>query len=208
MTLMRRLGTVCLIAGAALALAGVGTAAAEQGVFCKANETPCKSTNQWPKGTEVFLESTEVLRLATEPGFEYGCNEFLLKGEITATGGSTETVAAALPLQGIAPCTCSSTSIQAGNMRFNWLSGTMNAAVTVEKFDFSFYCASTGIGCTFSGKITKGVTLTGGAPAVLTFNEVSLPKTAGPIGICGTSGTLSAKGNFGGLFGPLYVSNA
>ena len=92
-------------------------------------------------------------------------------------------------------------------MKFNWLSGTMNASVKVTGLEYRFNC-ETIFGesvCTVGDEFEEGVTFTGGNPAVLKF-EAAPTAVSGPFFPCGTSAKLSVEFDVV-TPKPLYVSN-
>jgi hypothetical protein len=208
---MRKFVVGCAVAVLAFAFAGVGTAAAEQSTFCKANETPCASGNHYASGTEFVLKSKGAIKWATNAEglkYEVSCTGAEFKGKTTTTGGSSETVEVSFTSQFLSGCNCSFSTLQLAKMKFNWTSGTMNASVTTNGLEYSFTC-ETALGqvtCAYGGEIKEGATLTGGNPAVLTYKEAPVPKTAGNF-LCGTQAKLSVEFEVAAPK-PLYVSNA
>jgi hypothetical protein len=213
MDYLKKIGTAVLLAVAAMAIMGAGSAAAEQSVFCKVNETPCASGNQYPKGTEVVLKSKGAITWTTyvekEKIKSFSCLGAEFKGETTATGGSTETVGVTFHTQLLSSCTCPFETIRNAKMKFNWVSGTMNATVTSEGPDYRFVCSGPIFGthhCTFEGDFQEGITLTGGNPAILAFKEAPVQQVTGGLP-CGTEARLNVEFEVS-TPKPLYVSNA
>jgi hypothetical protein len=198
---LKRFGIGCLLATAALAIAGSASASAEQSTFCKVNETPCSSLNHYPSGTPFVLTAKGTLKWVSYLfGAEYRkfeCVGGKFEGKTTTTGGSTQAVEVSYSSVIVGSCTSAVVTLQVPKMKFNWNSGTMNAAVTTNGFSYQF------AECRFWGEeIKEGTTLAGGSPAVLTFKEAPVK----PEG-CGTTAKFS--GEFEVLAPkPLYVSSS
>ncbi|HEY8502167.1 MAG TPA: hypothetical protein VIL21_05740 [Solirubrobacterales bacterium] len=209
---LERLALVCLLITAMLAVIGAGTASAEQSTFCKANETPCEPGNHYPAETELALQSTGYLVFTTEnaEGLQYWsfvCEEFELEGSTTTTGSSTEPVEVAFVPQFFSNCSCATVTLQAGNMKIDWTSGTMSGTGVAEGVQISWGCDfKGGPDCAYGGAVNEGITLTGGNPAVLSFEKAQLAKISGGI-FCPAFGRLSVEFDVVSPT-PLYVSDA
>ncbi len=205
---LKKLGFVCLMITAAVAVAGASSAAAEQSVFCKVNETPCSAGNRYANGTEFVLKSKGPLKWV---GYFEGiqvrkveCQSAEFKGKIVNAGGSTETAEVAFTTQLLSNCGgCSITTLQSAKMKFNWISGTMNGSLTTNGFEYGFTCSSTY--CVYGSEI-KGSTLIGGNPASVAFAEAAIPVVSGSGLACGKTAKFSGEFEVS-TPKPLYVSN-
>ncbi|HEU5062516.1 MAG TPA: hypothetical protein VFT79_05105 [Solirubrobacterales bacterium] len=208
---LKKLGIACLLAVAAMAVGGAGSAAAAQSTFCKVNETPCKSGNHYPSGTEFVLKSTGPIKWVSsfegEPTLQVTCESAEFKGKTSTTGGSAQTVEVAFTTQFLSNCgQCGITTLQTAKMKFNWVSGTMDASVTTTGLEYRFNCKTIlgEVSCTYGGEIKEKTTLTGGNPAVLKFEAA--PVTASGGLPCGNQAELTGEFDVT-TPKPLYVSN-
>jgi hypothetical protein len=132
---MKHLKTLVLAAvaaGALMAFFGAGTASAT--VLCSTTIETCPTAQKWGaipldfslvKGGSANLTETSSKSIVT-------CTESTVKGEITNTGSSTETVTGPVPELTFKKCNLPVTVLKVGKLEVHSIAGTSSGTVTAD----------------------------------------------------------------------------
>lgn len=205
---MKQRNFLGLIAVMALALTGLLAAgSANATVLCSANQTPCSGGSRYGLNTELqaqLVSGTKTLLSVSSGtgGFTWECNGANLSGNTETEGSATTTVEGKLTGISFSECNCSVTVLKNGTFVLHHTGGTMNAAMTIEGFEWKVTCGI--MHCVFNGNITSGLTLEGGAPGKILAAGATLPTSGESTLLCG-KGSLTAEYEVTKP-SPLYVS--
>jgi hypothetical protein len=188
MKFIKMLGLVAAAAMAAMALVGASSASAT--VLCKVapTENKCPAGSTYGAGT-VIKGTTEVATL-TSPAGNVTCHSET-EAKTANAGGAAETVKGEITALSFNNCVLdplkTECTVETNNLPYNaevhWTSGTNNGTLTVEKHagggnpGATVTCAGV-IECTFSNTLFN-LPVTGGNPATVTANEVTLLREGG-----------------------------
>jgi hypothetical protein len=157
------------------------------GVLCKGVSKPCSL--KYGSGTPLSAKLKAGVTSTLEAGFaNIKCEESSMTGEVQDPGSSIEPVVGVWSSWTFGGCNCSVTVPSAGNFGTDWTSEN-NGAVTLSGLETKVDCG--GKECTFGGAV-KGITLTGGNPAVIKITAVPIPKKTG-IAECSSSSKWTAE---------------
>lgn len=164
---------------AAMALLGAGTASATK--LCSENKSPCPAGSTIGSGSSIngqLVSGTKAVFVTTLTTVE--CSESTISGKTTSAGGAGVAVKGEISsvvwkscTSGLGSCTTSATGLP-------WLSEVTgsggNGTMTVSNAGGKFTCG--GISCEYS-TTSAATSVTGGNPAIVKANKVSLSKKSG-----------------------------
>jgi hypothetical protein len=190
---LKMLALAAVAAGALMAFIGAGTASAT--VLCSTTVETCPTAQKWGNISLDFSLVKETSAKLTETSGKsiVTCTESTVKGEITNTGSSTETVTGPVTELTFKKCNLPVTVLKVGKLEVHSIAGTSNGTVTADgAFEVTVNTVLFG-SCIF--KVEAGTdlgTLEEGKPGTLEWNVVA-EKTGGNNPPCPETSFWSAK---------------
>jgi hypothetical protein len=170
---------------AVLAIFGAGTASAT--VVCKTSTSPCASP--YLKGTTFKSVLTPGTTAVFKAGFmTIECTEGSGSVETTTNGSATETVKGITKTLSFGGCNAEFKVLKTGTGEIHWTSKT-NGTFTAEGMEVTG--SALGVDCVYGGKISSGITLTGGTKPTITINA-KVPLISGGF-LCANPGQMTAS---------------
>jgi len=173
MKIIKMLGLAAVAAAALMAFVGAGVASASHDtVLCKKNVHPCRGADVYGQGTQIHAELATG-HATLKAGFaNITCESSTVAGDTQ----STTTPKGAIDVLKFEKCNATVNVLNNGSLQIHHTSGNKGNLV-VEGTEVEVAIGSTS--CVYGGKITTGLTVTGGSPASMVANEASIPKLAG-----------------------------
>jgi hypothetical protein len=196
---VKMLALAAVAAGALMAFIGAGTASAT--VLCSTTAETCPTAQKWgaiPLDFSLVKEGSANLTETSGKSI-VTCTESTVKGEITNTGSSTETVSGPVTELTFKKCNLPVTVLRKGKLEVHHIAGTSNGTVTAvsteaEKPAFEVTVNTVLFGsCVF--RVENGTdlgTLEEGKPGTFTANAAAI-KTIGNSPPCPETSFWSAK---------------
>jgi hypothetical protein len=127
----KMLALAAVVAGAFMAFIGAGTASAT--VLCSTTIETCPTAQKWPANTALdfsLTKETSADLTETSGSSIVTCKESTVKGKITNTGSSTETVSGPVEELTFKNCNLPVTVLRRGSLEVHSIAGTSNGTVT------------------------------------------------------------------------------
>lgn len=168
----KKLALAAVAAGALMAFIGAGTASAT--VFCSTTTTGCSLGQKIGNISITWSNTLSIKWVQTNGESVDTCTTSAMKGKITNSGSSTETVSGPVESWTWESCTFPTKTLAVGSLEVHKIAGTSNGTVTAGgTFEVTINTILFG-SCVF--KIEKGVDfgdLAEGNPATLKLNMVA-----------------------------------